>query len=63
MIEVIRWITLGLSVFALGFSVFTYCTILRQNKRLHEEKWELMEKYAAVKRELIRLQNELKNKG
>ena len=68
--EVMRWVSLGLSLFALGFSIYStwyaYAVnrkLSRRNMELFVEKvklWKQIEEYEA---EILRLRKLLESKG
>lgn len=41
MIEVIRWVALGLSLFSMGFSTWTYFFVSRRQRQLCRENLDL----------------------
>lgn len=60
--EIMRWISLGISLFALCIAVYTNLVIVRRNKQLWEENQNLKAKYLMATMEIVRLQNQLKFK-
>lgn len=69
MLEVMRWISLGLSLFALAFSIYSYWFAIDVNKKLHRrnldlfvEKVKLWKKIEEYEAEILRLRNLLNGK-
>jgi len=67
MIEIMRWISLGTSLFALGFSSYSCWLSFRQNKRLFHRNMDLLVENVKLRKkneeyeaEILRLRNLLK---
>lgn len=63
MIEVMRWVALGVSLFSMCFSIWTFWFVSRVNGRLREENWDLRTKCLVAEREIIRLRNLLEREN